>query len=74
MFEKHKVVTAISLISFPIWIFTVFDFTFAECYIDDGCGKIDPWVPIIVLTTSIFASLFSGWLVAFLVRAFTRRA
>ena len=64
MIERHKVITAIALVSFPIWIFVVFDMTFATCYIDDGCGTVDPFVPYVVLALALTASILSGWLAA----------
>ncbi len=51
-----KIIATVTLISFIPYVFVVFDWTFASCYIDDGCGNIDTLVPFIVVFTALLAS------------------
>lgn len=69
MSNTHKPVIAISLVSAPIWAWLLFDRLFASCYIDDGCGRVDPFVPVIVIASTILAAVLTGWLLVVVARA-----
>lgn len=57
---SRKVVIFVSAVTFLPYFFTVFDWLFASCYIDDGCGKTDPFVPFIVLGCAMASSFLTG--------------
>jgi hypothetical protein len=71
--SSFKIVVAIALVSFVPFVFLVFRLLFASCYIDDGCGGIDPFVPFIVAATALAASLLTGCVAALLVRTVRSR-
>lgn len=64
-----KIIVAISLISFVPLTFLIFRLSFASCYIDDGCGDIDTFVPVIVALAALVASLIIGCVAALIVKA-----
>jgi hypothetical protein len=68
-----KVITILSLISFVPFVFLIFNLLFANCYIDDGCGRIDPFVPFIVVAGALAASLLTGYLGALFAKALSDR-
>lgn len=68
-----RVMVALSLTSFIPFIFVVFSLLFASCYIDDGCGTIDHFVPLIVVLVALSACLLTGWLGALAAKAFSNR-
>ncbi|MEN3748924.1 hypothetical protein TPR58_17245 [Sphingomonas sp. HF-S3] len=69
MSSAYKPIIAISLMSAPIWAWLFFERLFASCYIDDGCGRIDPFVPVIVTASAIVAAVLTGWLLTVVGRA-----
>ena len=49
---------AIAFVCFPFSTYWVFDGFFDKCYLDDGCGWIDPFVlPIIFASGGIVSAL-----------------
>lgn len=72
---KHisiRTIAAVALISFFPYLFQVFDWTFASCYIDDGCGNIDPFVPLIVIFVAVLASTLTGLAASLIFKAICR--
>ncbi|PXA97091.1 hypothetical protein DMC47_15510 [Nostoc sp. 3335mG] len=69
MSGEYKPVIAISLISAPVWAWLFFERLFSSCCIDDGCGRIDPFVPVIVIVSAIVAAILTGWLLTMVWRA-----
>jgi hypothetical protein len=69
MSGEYRRIIAISLISGPVWAWLFFERLFASCYIDDGCGRIDPFLPVIVTASAIVAAVLTGWLLTVVGRA-----
>jgi hypothetical protein len=65
---SFKIIVAIALVSFVPFIFLNFKFTFASCYIDDGCGIIDNFVPFIVLILALISAILSGFSVIAIIK------
>ena len=69
---SNSTIVAVALISFFPYLFQVFDWTFASCYIDDGCGNIDLFVPLIVIFIALLASTLTGLAASLLLKAMCR--
>jgi peptidoglycan/LPS O-acetylase OafA/YrhL len=71
--SSFKIMVALGLISFVPFVFLVFELLFSRCYIDDGCGNIDPFVPFIVILTALAASLLTGYGGALIVKSLSAK-
>lgn len=69
----RRIMIALALVSFVPFVFLVFDLLFAACYIDDGCGRIDPYVPFLVASLALVASITTGGVGALIAKILGRK-
>ena len=68
----QKVGCLVVFLLFPVALFETFRLLFAHCYIDDGCGPIDPLVIPITLLIAAAVSITPAVLLALTIRRFTK--
>ena len=71
--STFRIMIATVIVLFVPFVFFMFRFLFASCYIDDGCGRIDPFVPFIVTLSALASSLISGFVIALITNFFHSR-